>query len=452
MAVRSVAVACTVCLATAAPALGAEGVFAACEVIESLPNRPIVMIRAGRTQGLAIDDRAVLLAGGKMTASGRVFYLEPALSAVRLAGRGSPAAGLDRAIVVSKTMPQVCRVALPRGTTISALMDDVAPGHRSGWLDHGRRAGFLLGDCLMIRRSGTPIARARVVEVYEDQALVTLRRVAPGRSVRPGDHARLWPSPAQQRSGQARLPLLMVEPAGTEQHLWLPGGPEEGLVLDCRVEVLRGGGYVTTAVVDRPGADLTRATTVEAYTREAARVGDDAVLLPRADGTSFSGRIFRIERDYCLVSAGEDVGIRRGQALHVVRQGRSAAKLTVETVKETYCGATIDVRPAKADLGPRLWDQILPRPPEPQAVQRIGKVVGLGPEGRFATVSELGRTVQCEPGTLVSVVRTGHSRAAALIVHKSGSSLILYTPPCWRGGPVAVGSEVFYSLRPDSRE
>ncbi len=426
---------------------GVGGAFVTSKVIAHVEHQPLVMLDVGQRQGIGLGDPALLLADGKMVGTGRLFYLEPGLCGVRLSWRGPDAARADAAVVVSRTLPSVCRIALPAGTTVSARIGEIAPGHRTAWLNQGRNAGLLLGDGMLVNRAGGPVARADVIELYEDQALVRLTRLAPGTEVRTGDRASLWPSPAERRSGLVHAPVLAVESNVAEQRIWLAGGTAEGLLTDRRIEVFRGGSYVATAIIDQPGLALTRASIVEAYTRQPARGGDRAALLDQpVGGGGPVGRVFRIDGNYCLVSAGEDVGIRRGQRLSVVRLGRVVATLTVKTVKATYCGADIHQTPGQLhdDRAPRLWDRVFGRAPQPRSVQELGKIDHVTPDGLFASVTKPGDPAQAEPGTLVSIVRQDRAPAAAIIVHKVSTHRILHAPACWRDQNIPQGAHVLY--------
>lgn len=431
------------------PACGVGGIFAECKVIDHLKDRPVVMLQAGRNQGVAPGDRTVLLADGELAATARVFYVEPDLCAVRIGWRRSDLDSMNTAVVVSQTLPSVCRIAMPRGTTVSASIDDVAPGHRTVWLDQGRNAGLRLGDGMMVGRAGATIARAEIVEVYRDYALARLTRLSPSASTRTGDRVRLWPTPAERRSGQVHLPVLLAEDNGDDQYVWLPGGAADGLNPDRRIELFRGDDYVATAILDQPGVSLSRARTVQAYCRQRVRTGDQAVLLgTAAAGSEAVGRIFRIDKDYCLVSAGEDVGLERGQRLYVTRDGRPVATLAIQTVKETYCGA--DLVPAgtgSADR-PRAWDRVFSQPPRRRTVRDLGTIGVITLCGQFASVvgRDAGRHV--EPGTLVSIQQDGQTAAAGMVVCRSQSGIILYVPICWRDASLPVGAQVLYSQAP----
>ncbi len=87
--------ACLAAAVVADPALGVGGIFAKCRIVDRLADRPVVILDAGRAQGIELGDQSVLIADGRMVAVGRVFYLEPALCAVRMGWR-SPAAALPR--------------------------------------------------------------------------------------------------------------------------------------------------------------------------------------------------------------------------------------------------------------------------------------------------------------------------------------------------------------------
>jgi len=431
------------------PARGMGGVFFDCQVVDRLKGGSVVVLRVDGNQDVAPGDRAVLLADERMAAAARVFYVEPGLCAVRVEWRRADLGSAKTAVVVSQTLPSVCRVAMPHGTTVSAGIDDVAPGHRTAWLDQGRNAGLRLGDGMMVGRAGATIARAEIIEVYRDYALARLTRLSPSAWTRTGDRARLWPSPAERRSGQIHLPVLLAEDAGDAQYVWVPGGPADGLGPDRRIEVFRGNEYIATAILDQPGVGLSRAKTVQAYCRERVQAGDRAVLLgDAAAGSGAVGRIFRIDRDYCLISAGEDIGLERGQTLHVVRSGQPIAKLTVKTVKETYCGADlvpISGRPADK---PQAWDRVFSQSPRPGVIRDVGTVRAISRCERFASVAsrDLGRGV--EPGTLVSLQQDGQTVAGGIVVHKSLVTKILCLPICWRDGGIAVGAQVLYSRAP----
>ncbi|MBN1344286.1 MAG: hypothetical protein JXQ73_16485 [Phycisphaerae bacterium] len=433
-------------MVSATPLLAVGGIFAQCKIVDRIEDRSIVILDVGRNQGIALRDPAVLLSDtGQLSATGRVFYLEPSLCAIRLGWRDRAVTGANTAVVVSRTLPNVCRIALPAGTTITASVTSVAPGHRTLWLDQGRDAGLHLGDVLLVSRATGVIARAEILELYEQEALARLVRLTPNTSVAVGDVARLWPSPDERRSGRVEAPVSFVEATGDQQAVWLPAGPSEGLAMDSRVELHRAGAYVATAVVDLPGIPLTRARTVEAYARQPAQVGDRAVLVASGQAGAV-GRVFKIDRDYCLISAGEDVGIRRGQRLFVVRDGQHIASLVVKTVKETYSGADLLLTGKTGGQTPRQWDQVVADLPQSLAVRRVGRVVHSSPNGLFVAVGEVGNVGVPEPGTLVSVASQSEAPAiAAVVIHKTGSGLTLHVPRCWGRPTQRLGAEVRYT-------
>ncbi len=421
------------------------GVLVRCKVVERIGAPAIVVLDAGRQKGVSVNDRAVLTADGHMVSAGRVFYLESGRCAVRLAYREQSGMPADAAVIVSRTLPSVCRVALPSGVTVSAQVEAVAPGHRTAWLDQGRIAGLLLGDAMLVVRADRLIARADVIELYEDNALIRMDRLASEASVRLGDRAHLWPSPSERRTGRRRLPVLAVQSDGAAQHIWMPAGAPEELRVDRRIEVFRGGAYVATALVDQTGPAFTRATTVEACVRQPVQAGDRAELLPQTGQADPVGRIFRVDRNYCLVSAGEDAGIRRDQRLYAVRAGRVLATLTVKTVKESYCGADAQPTSDDARARPRRWDQVLSRPPEPRPVLRLGQIERLTPDGTFAAMANQTGVDLPECGTLVSIMQQDQTVAAGMIVHATSSRSILHIPACWRNQPVSTGAHVVHA-------
>lgn len=430
------------CLGSNARVLGVGGLFAPCKVLGWVDGEPVAMLDAGRTQGVSLDDRAVLVIDDEIVVEGRVFVLEPDRCAVEVSGRSLNRRQARTAVVVSRMLPGACRIALPAGTTILAHIDRVAPGRRTGWLDEGRTSGLVLGDSLLVETPRGIIANVEVIEVYARQALVRLTPLKPKTVVRPGDLARLWPSPAERRSGQVELPIVAVTPHENEQYVWLPADVDGGVRMDRHIEIRRNGTYMATAIVDRLGTPLSRATTIEAYVRKAVRVGDQALLLIEPGSEGPIGRIFRIDRDYVLISAGEDLGIARGQKLFVVRDQAVIATAIVRTVKATYAGATIQGRPTSA---PQLWDAVYNQAPRVRSVQRIGQVDVVAPGGRFAITTISNATQALPPGTLVTVTGRTQDRSAAIVIHNTSKANVLYMPSCWRREEWTVESAVFYS-------
>ncbi len=420
-------------LAAAVPSQAVEGLFVAARAARTLPDRPVVVLDAGRTSDIALHDKAAVIHADRLVGVGRVFLTEPNRSAVRLAWAGGAVAPGDRVLVLHEGLPAVCRVALPEGASIMTTLDRLSAGHRTAWLSHGRDAGLILGDSLLVRRSDRTLALTEVIEVTKRQALVRVHTLSADVAVRRGDRAVLWPSPAEQRSGECSMPVSTVTASGEEQRLWLPGGPSQGLTMDRRIEVFRKGEFIATALVDAPGQTLSRATTVEAYTREPVKPGDEAVLLSAPPGPGHVGRIFLIDKDYYLISVGEDMGIRRGQKLLACRDGQVVSRLVVQTVKQSYCGARRDTSEAAGAGRAKAWDEIRLTAPRPRTRSTVGLVERAILSGRFITGTLARPTDLARPGTLVRIGREGERPCAALVLHKSSSAIVLYVPSCWAG-------------------
>ncbi len=447
------------CLATTWPVFGVGAMVVDCRVIGHIPGRPLVMLEAGRNQGVNLGDLAVLPSGGSVLRSGEIFYIEAQRCAVRLGGTGdansqsetagpvssAPSSGpVESAVVVSRLLPSVCRVALPPSATVWADLEDLAPGHRTVWLSRGRDVGFRTGDPLLIWRGPLVVGRGYVMEAMEANALIRFQPVTSNVSIRRGDRAGLSPAPAEKREGILSLPVLMVEPEGSAQAIWLSGGTADGVFPDHAIEVFRGETYVATATVDLAGESVARAVTVEACTREPVKAGDRAVLVHSdSDSTRIAGRVFRIEKDYCLISVGEDTGVRRDQQLHVVRQREVVGSVKVKTIKQGYCGAEIQSGSGGQKL--TLWDQVLSYRPTQRAVQELGQISTLSGDGLFASVRRPAESRGIETGTLVTLVRQGEPLGAASIVHCSPSLIVLHMPGCWRIQEIPVGVSVMYS-------
>lgn len=431
-------------LATAAAsnARADQGLFVEARVAQALPDRPVIVLNAGRNNEIALNHTAVVIRSDRLIGAGRVFLTEPNRSAVRLAWLSENAAAGDLVLVLQAGLPAVCRVALPEGTTLITAIDRLAPGHRTAWLTHGRQAGIVLGDSFLVKQADQTVGLAEVIETYPRQVLVRVNSFSPSASVRQGDPAVLWPSPHEQRTGRVSVPVLTVTASGKDQHVWLPGGPGQGLKLDRRVEILRNGRFVATALVDRPAPTFTRATTVEAYTREPVKPGDKAVLLSDPPGPGHIGRVFLVDKDYYLISVGEDVGIRRGQKLLALRDGELICRLVVQTVKQSYSGATRDPDRAPSTR-PKPWDEVWGTDPPDRQQRLIGRVNEVILSGRFATARSSQGTELVEPGTLVRVGGRGTQPTAAMAIHKSHSSMILHIPTCWTARQIRAGEEIY---------
>lgn len=429
-------------LATPRLVFGLGGIFTNGKVVEHFSDNNLVILDAGRNQGVSLGDSAVLLSDSEIAGTGTVFYLEAGRCGVRVNEDDARSLKAAAAVVVSRSLPAVCRVALPPGVTVWADVDEIAPGHRTAWLRQGRHAGLRLNDGLWISRSDGPIAKATVIDLLDDAALIEFVPMAPGWTVRPGDRARLWPSPSERREGRIALPVLRVESQGAAQHVWFTGGAADGLTIDRMVELLRNGVYVATAIVDQPGGPMTRATTIEAYIREPVQKGDEAVLMGLAgEGEALAGRIFRIEGNYCLVSIGENSGVRRDQPLYVVRDRQIVATLKVKAIKEGYCGAEAQ-RPSTGV--PRLWDQVLSQPPDHRVDEAVGKIARLSSDAQFAMVQATAKIVNAESGTILQIAQDSGPLGAGIVVHKDRSRIVLYIPPCWHNLPISSGAQAIH--------
>lgn len=275
----------------------------------------------------------------------------------------------------------------PRGTTLHAPVIGVAPGARSLWLEVPAIADVQPGYTWWIRQRGQPLARLVVLSTTRvtdtatpssapsqthpaaaPQLAADVQPLAsssaalaasstliqsPTRPVfcsltplvsdLPDLHplrAALWPSARDRRDGVVRSAAVHVEPRGDAQLLWLAAPRGISCPPEPRVEVLRDGRFIASAIVERRDDRFWYARTSSApgTAESLARPGDEARIRSQQDLDlrRFSARVFALRPDGALVNAGEIDGLAAGDAGRLIRNAEVLGRAVVVRAQRDY--------------------------------------------------------------------------------------------------------------------
>lgn len=397
-----------------------------------------------------IGYRVILHRQGRLSGTGQVMGFGHGHIAIRIIWKcQSPLQG-DMAVVIGPAIGLEFREDLPPGTTIHAQVESLGPGAVNGWVSAGQADGLRPEDIMLIDRQDLPIASARVAAVDAHRAAVELTPLVANAQLRPGDHARLWPTPAEAAADTIGSVVLGLAAETDEPLVTVAGGTMVGIRQGDSFEFRRNGQYVGVGQVVRVDDRLSQVRPAQALCRKPVLLRDQAIRRPRAfAGTAMPARVFRIEQDYCLINVGEREDVRRGQTLVVVRDQTPIAKLRVHTVKEDYCGADVVERLNEKKV--LLWDPVYSELFTPNRVVWIGSVTRVAP-GRWA----IGADRREDAGTplLRNVVmfqarlpdQAPHVRGAGIVVAQGHDGVVIYAPTTWHRGPL-VNVQVGLSQR-----
>lgn len=274
----------------------------------------------------------------------------------------------------------------------------------TAWLGGGPRQGVMAGDTWLIERDGWPVARLDVTDVDRDAALASVEPLVANARPAVGDWVRLWPSPREARHGDVTSRVLRVLPRGSqEQEAWIPyPQPRFARPLD-RWTISRNGQHVAIGVVREINERFVVVVVNSTLGRAAVEAGDLAVRRPADD--IMSGRapvqVFRAERDYALLNAGELDGLASGMTLVLTQAGRPTGRLKVETVHEHHCGASLDAAAFPATTV-AAWDEAFVDAPRPPA-SAWGFVERVSPQAQTVLLRREGTAAELTSGRLVSV-------------------------------------------------
>lgn len=418
----------------------------------------VAALSAGRAEGVELGDRFWIFRDDAIDASGQIQVVTAEGSAGAIEDISEVKPGGAVTILKSAALPQY-REGLPPGVTIRGHIERVAPGRRNAWLDMGARSGLQTGDTLLIRRLSpgnvaVPLARGRIEVVREDTALALLEPLVGNTLPQPGDIAELWPSPADRRLGRIESMVLEAQPASEPEGdllLTIVGGARDGLEKGRLVDLFHGRDYIGHAIISDVGEQHSRALVINAGRRLRAGEGDRAWVRPPPGPPvrPLAAAVFKVasagDTRYALIAAGEIDGVKDGEKFIIRHEDpadptvrKDIAELTIQKVENDYSTAIIRPLSADPDDHVRLWDfaeRRDPMPPDWRAIGIVGRVV---PESRSA-VAELEPRSEASVGRVVRLIPEDPSdpdepprpAGAAIVIHRSGETAILYVPPGW---------------------
>lgn len=309
-------------------------------------QRSVVAVDLGADDGVRENERAVMLRDDSVVATGVVNHLQAdrcGLSFVAIDG-AEPNVG-DKVIVVRagiSTKPsESCEIVLFN----TVAVDRVLPGGDRVWMAGGTRDGWRSNDPVVIRRGSAVMGWGRITNAYDDIALVVLSRTREdGALPRRGDTVEAIG--AILRSDRVRSRVAAVVPADGNPRMIVAGDTRAGFALDDRVGIVRDGRYVSLAKVVGVSPFI-QIESVKAFQRSSPQEGDAVVL--RDDAESAIGRIFRVEKDYALVTLGQVDQIENGQRLFILNPDGSTTPLKVGKTYAEHCGAKLDAPNMQTD-------------------------------------------------------------------------------------------------------
>jgi hypothetical protein len=245
------------------------------------------------------------------------------------------------------------------------------------------------------------------------------------------------------KAGLLTSHVLHADSASNEPLITIAGGAETGLELGDQIEIRRANDYIGLGRIIRADEQLAQVRMTDAFTRLPPMQGDRAVQRGNrtdlaADLPGQSGRIFRIEGDYCLINLGEQNGIERGDRLAVVHRGAKVAELIVKTVKVDYCGANFNRQPPEIISA---WDEVFLEPFRTSPHIQMGTTERVTGSGQCRQVALTEFAPNLTPGRILllgpaAVADEDSFEAAALVLHVAGKRAILWTPDAWTRKPI----------------
>ncbi len=303
---------------------------------------PVAAINVGADAGVRENDRAVILRDGDVVATGLVNHLQTDRCGLEftLTGDRTPIVG-DKVIVVrgvyAAKPSESCELILFK----TALVDRVLPAGDRLWIAGGERDGWRRGDSVLVRRGAAVLGWGMVANCYDRSALVTLDRTREdGALPRRGDAIEAIGKVG--RSDRVRSRVAAIVATGDTPRMIVAGDSHSGFALDDRVEIIRDGCYVSYGKV--VGVDpLLQIEANRAFQRTDPQEGDTVTLRGDVEGVEPAvGRIFRVEKDYALITLGQVDQIENDQRLFILNHDGSTTSLKVRKLYAEHCGATLD--------------------------------------------------------------------------------------------------------------
>jgi hypothetical protein len=402
--------------------------FAVSRVVAVSGKRPVVTIDVGGETG----DRFVILRDGVPVAVGDIILVTPRESGGRLVWTGQPPQAGDTAIVLGqRILREPSRHLLPH-TTLQTAITALNPGRSFAWIPIGRSVSVQTGDRFLVWRARLPIAQAEAALTDDRTALIALTPIVKDLRPSQGDPVTLSPSPYERTTRRLTATVLSATQHNDGQMLVLGTGRPTRFRPDDRLDIYRADAYVGYAAVTRSDSLLVEAQTVTPFGAEPVAVGDRAV---RRAGRSSTARIFRIENNVCLITAGQRDGVRFDETGYLA--GLPHVGLTVENVLEEHSVVRVSTLPSASSesTSPALWDEVTLGGEPPGGTTVMGRTPAEMPVDWLATVARIDAGPDVGTGQLVRCASS--PPAAAMIIHVDRHHAVLYCPEPWRAGSIA---------------
>jgi len=409
------------------------------ETMKYSPDRALVSFQMGRTGGVTLGDPFWVLDDSDQIKAGSIIFTTGSQSVGKLFRPCENILPGTTAVIVCQQFISQVRHQIPENVTIAGKIQRVSPGRRTAWLDIGRSAGLKHGDTILIRREGLPIARGRIKILDHDYSLTDLQPLVGNALPQADDTAELWPSPANQRWGRVNSSILAIKPDLEGALVTIVGTAEDGFSQGRLVDIFRGKEYIGVASIIEISDPLSVARMIETASADVPAEGDLALMRSRLNiaNRPLNAYVFRIEDDYCLLTAGEVDGIHVGDKFIVRRQDPAEAtiwydiaELHVRTVKVDYAGADIHLLGDKKQALKR-WDKAELKGVVAQRYLPIGIVEDVDRSHRWAVASVDAKSA-LKSGTIVRWVPDEDKAAGAgIVVDCANGRAAIYVPIGW---------------------
>ncbi|MFO0972784.1 MAG: hypothetical protein U1A27_04995 [Phycisphaerae bacterium] len=431
------------------PLLAIDGAFIHATLSTIAPeSRRAALFGIGPGDG--VDGQfAFVCAAGTPIAAGQVSAKPGDAPALSLDWIGAaPDAGFEVWIVKRDLLARI-RPRMPERAALWARIESCSAPLGTARVALPAGSGLRAGDVLWVERGDVPIAVLSLSRPDGGIAAAKCERLVANAAPQPGDWARLAHGDAERRAGRLRSVVIRVGPHDGDQELLFPLDATDGAAPGDRFVVSDKSGPIGLMELTEFRPPFAIGVALRAVCRRAVQPGDELIRRPPADVRS--GRIplqlFRVEKDYALVNAGESDGMTRGQKLLLVRGGAPCATLAVAAVKSDFCGVRVErafdeTRPFEMRVGdsvhadlPRGWQQ------------RLGVVEWRQAGDRLASVRlDDGRSAA--PGAVVEIV-TGSGRSLAGVVAESRHGhAALYLPVQPAPAVASAGDAVYMDADP----
>jgi hypothetical protein len=428
------------------------------KVINVSTEQGIVGLEGGSLQGVTVGDDFWVLSDSGVAGWGGVFVVTTDRCAGRVASISSskPAnivAG-QKAVVLRHAMLTELRDRLPPGASIRGKIVRPAPGRLTAWIDINADSGLQMGDQVIVSRKGVPLSRGRISLLDRNTALTTLEPVVGNALPEPGDAVELWPSPSDAHWGRLTTTVMQVAetidgPTKGAQ-ISIVGSAADGVTIERLVDVYRGRNYIGVASVAEVSSPNSKANMIgpasliqddpnKKRAENWPAEGDLAIVRSAPDSPPgpMLVAVFQIEKDYCLLAAGEADGIKVGETFLVRRQDANdpmvwhdIAMLTVKKVEAVYLGAQVKPLTSQA-AGLKVWDMAERLTPGVEQWRAVGIVESAEPASRTA-VSAVDPGCSVAVGDVVGWIPEGESPpGGAIVIQRDADRLVLHIPPGW---------------------